>query len=145
MQFFLNSTSDFMFSNNTRLENWQFEYMCFKIVCRASTMPCIAFKRQKGKIIPLEQKMTVKRKYEHLRARTIFRVCFILKKNILSPVGRHLTKHPLQCPVCPLRTLSAAFKRLRSIIIPLSHKNAVERKYERSTAMSLLNICVFMI
>ena len=139
MQFFLNSTSDFMFSNNTRLENWQFEYMCFKIVCRASTMPCIAFKRQKGKIIPLEQKMTVKRKYEHLRARTIFCVCFILKKNILSPVGRHLTKHPLQCPVCPLRTLSAAFKRLRSIIIPLSHKNAVERKYERPTAMSFFN------
>ena len=122
-----------------RLENWQFEYMCFKIVCRAFTMPCIAFKRQKGKIIPLEQKMTVKRKYEHLRARTIFRVCFILKKNILSPVGRHLTKHPLQCPVCPLRTLLAAFKRLRSIIIPLIHKNAVERKYERPTAMSFFN------
>ena len=42
--------------NTQFCKNWYIEYMRFKIVCRASTMPYIAFKRQKGKIIPLEQK-----------------------------------------------------------------------------------------
>ena len=55
-------------------------------------------------------------------------VRFIPKKNIISLVCRHLTKHPLQCLISPRRTLSAAFKGVRSIIIPPRPKNAVERK-----------------
>ena len=78
---------------------------------------------------PLPQS-PVKRKYERLRASTIFRVCFIPKKNIISPVCRHSTKHPLQCPVCSLRTLSAAFKGVRSIIIPPRLKTPIKRKYK---------------
>ena len=78
--------------------------------------------------MPPRPKNAVERKYERLGASTIFRVCFIPKKNIISPVCRHSTKHPLQCPVFQRRTLSAAFKGVRSIIIPPHPKNAVERK-----------------
>ena len=46
-------------------------YMCFKIVCRAFTMPCVEFKRQKGKIIIPEQNNAVERKYERSAAMSL--------------------------------------------------------------------------
>ena len=92
-------------------------------------------------IIFPHHKSPVKRKYEQSGASTIFRVYFIPLKNIISPVCRHLTKHPLQCPVCPLRTLSAAFKRLRSIIIPPHSKTPVNRSYERLRASTIFRLC----
>ena len=92
-------------------------------------------------IIPPRPKNAVERKYERLGASTIFRLCFIPLKNIILPVCRHSTKHPLQCPVFQRRTLSAAFKWVRSIIIPSRPKNAVERKYERLRASTIFRVC----
>ena len=103
-------------------------------VCPLRTLSA-AFKGVRSIIIPPRPKTPVKRKYERLRASTIFRVCFIPKKNIISPVCRHSTKHPLQCPVFQRRTLSAAFKGVRSIIIPPRLKTPVKRKYEQSGAI----------
>ena len=91
-------------------------------------------------IIPPRPKNAVERKQERLRASTIFRVCFIPKKNIISPVCRHSTKHPLQCPVFQRRTLSAAFKGVRSIIIPPRLKTPVKRKYKRLRASTVFRV-----
>ena len=51
-----------------------FEKLRFKIVCRASTMLRVAFKRQKGKIITPEQNNAVERKYERPAAMSLLNI-----------------------------------------------------------------------
>ena len=112
-----------------------------KLVLKSLRTPQIltltGIQRLRSIIIPFRPKNAVKRKYERLRASTIFRLCFIPSKNIISPVCRHLSKLILKSLRTPLKCPRFDGKGVRSIIIPLSPKNAVESVLRQSTAMGI--------